>query len=64
MKTIGEKCEPNIRWNNGELQQLWAIIEYRDDREYERSWQWRDVPGIKDDPGRIVPMHGSGPDDQ
>lgn len=46
-KTTGEKCETELRWLDGKLQQLWAIITYRDGREYERSWQWRDVPDVK-----------------
>ena len=45
-KVVGEKCETNLRWNDGVLQQLWAIIEYREGREYERSWEWRDVPNL------------------
>jgi len=53
MSKIGDatatRCEAQLRWRKGVLQQLWAIISYRDGRPYERTWQWRDVPIAQDD---------------
>jgi len=43
--TFEEKCLPNIRWAGpGELEQLWAIIEYRQGRPFDRREEWREVP--------------------